>query len=430
MDVEQQRTVSALGAPWTLGEVVQQCDGQRHRESFGGHVASAAAAFAVSCRCSCGLDRVMNLCAGRVSHVLQGGHPMECGECGTVSTLDRFWWRIVPLGADPELWGMSNGEGLGDNASGDDSASETGQRDAELQAIAQNEPAGCADNDAQWLQLFEQELRASGATEKTLTGMLSTLRTLRSRSGVSFAEITREQLLQFLAAPGWQPATRRTYRTTLTRFFRWAADEGLRSGDPAARLPRVKLPYSEPNPLTTAEVQLLLSSGMYRKGRLMVLLAAYQGLRASEIAALHSDDIDLEAGMLTVVNGKGGSTLRRPLHRLVLEQLRELDASGYLFPSPNGGHVKGTAVSKSISTAMRRVGLEGHRPHQLRSWHATELVRAGVDTVTVQHSMRHATLGTLHKYVHPSAADIDAALEQLPAVDVPRSTHRKRRERD
>jgi integrase/recombinase XerD len=101
----------------------------------------------------------------------------------------------------------------------------------------------------------------------------------------------------------------------------------------------------------------------------------------------------------------------------VLELASGFPADDYWFPGNGAPHIDGRSVSSTLSHAMSRAGIAGHRPHQLRAWHATELIRAGVDAVTVQHSMRHATLGTLHKYIHPDAADVRSALELLPRID-------------
>jgi len=227
--------------------------------------------------------------------------------------------------------------------------------------------------------------------------------------------VTRDQLIAYLGTEGWSPLTRRTYRTTLVSFYEWATQTGLVPVNPASRLPRTRVPYSEPNPLSTDQINRLLGSGVRRRTQMMILLAAYQGLRAAEIARVHGRDvIDCT---LHVPEGKGGTSLRRPLHPAVLATSAGFPRDGYWFPGNGRPHIDGRSVSATIGQAMRRAGIEGHRPHQLRAWHATELIRAGVDAVTVQHSMRHATLGTLHKYVHPDAADVRAAISLLPRLE-------------
>ncbi len=48
----------------------------------------------------------------------------------------------------------------------------------------------------------------------------------------------------------------------------------------------------------------------------------------------------------------------------------------------------------------------------------TALVEAGADVVTAQHAMRHASPATLQRYVRPSMANVSAAMDRLPVLEV------------
>lgn len=394
MERKLSRSLSEVELDARVIQLPRRCDGLAHATGTRGHDATAHASVRVHCRCDCGIDETMLLCASRVQFVLAAGE-MDCGACGATHDVREFWDRIDAL---------------------DDGADATG-----APAVAQSH------GDEQVLQAWHHDLVARGCTEKSITGMLSAVHSFAKRVGIPLAHVTRDHVVEYLASPGWTAGTRRTYRTTLSGFYDWMTERGEVASNPAARLPRVRLPYSEPDPLTTEQIETLMNSGIYAKTRMMVLLAAYQGLRVSEIAAVHSRDVDLDEGWLHIPNGKGGTSLRRPLHHLVLEHARRMDApNGYWFPGLHGRpHISGSSVSQTLSNAMRRAGIVGHRPHQLRAWHATEMVHAGVDAITVQHSMRHATLGTLHKYVHPSAARVSEGMSALPVVTL-REHHLRR----
>ncbi len=360
------------------------CEGTAHPSGIKGHDGGRAS-WVVHYRCDCGVRGLMMLCDGRVKYVLGLGE-ISCGGCGRIHSARAFWHRIEPI-LDPDFAG--------------------------------DERARDALGDDELVDLWAGDLRARACRPKTVAVMTSTMRSFAKRTAPTpLLAVTREQIIGYLGTEGWSPRTRRTYRTTLATFYDWAVLTDRIAANPAARLPRPRVPYSEPNPLSTEQIETLLGSGVRRRTRMMILLAAYQGLRASEISAVHGSDVD--RGILHVPDGKGGTSLRRPLHPLVAEVAESFPTDGYWFPGNNGrAHVDGRSVSTTIGKAMRRAGITGHRPHQLRAWHATELIRAGVDAVTVQHSMRHATLGTLHKYVHPDAADVRSALSQLPRVHVP-----------
>ena len=387
---ERPATIPDSLAAW---DFAPRCEGTAHPNGTKGHD-SGPARYAVHIRCACGLAAVMLFCAGRVSYVL-AGDVIECGACGRVSAVRAFWERIEPIDAQ--------------------------QHEAPQHEAPQHDSAPRAAHIAHEgddLSEWAADLRARACRPKSIQDMTSTMRTFRKRiaPGLALRAVTRTDIVDFLGTPGWAPLTRRTYRTTISAFYEWLTLTGRIPANPAARLPRTRVPYSEPNPLTTEQVQQLLDSGVRRRTRVMILLAAYQGLRASEVAAVHGDDV--RDGMLHVPNGKGGTSLYRPLHPLIEAEAKHMPRDAYWFPGNAAEHVAGRSVSSTVSAAMRRAGIVGHRPHQLRAWHATELIRAGVDAVTVQHSMRHATLGTLHKYVHPDAANVRAAMNLLPRIDV------------
>ena len=94
---------------------------------------------------------------------------------------------------------------------------------------------------------------------------------------------------------------------------------------------------------------------MHARTRSMCLLAAYQGLRVSEIAKFRGSDIDPVARELRVI-GKGGVDAVLPLHPII-EAEAEKYGPGWWFPQwkPNalgetGGHVLGRSVSTIIAT--------------------------------------------------------------------------------
>jgi len=60
----------------------------------------------------------------------------------------------------------------------------------------------------------------------------------------------------------------------------------------------------------------------------------------------------------------------------------------------------GERMAKARSWA--RAGVTGHRPHDLRATFATALIREGIDLVTVQSYLGHASVATTQRYVLPN----------------------------
>ncbi|MGG7509382.1 tyrosine-type recombinase/integrase [Plantibacter sp. YIM 135249] len=286
-----------------------------------------------------------------------------------------------------------------------------------------HETATISDEDA--FNVWVLHMRSASCTERTIKERSIVYRSLGQFLAHPVLEATRHELISFLARPHLSPKTRQNYKSFLHTFFTLMQDEGLRIDNPAARLPRGRTVRVEANPFSTDDVQRLLSSGIYGKTLMMVLLAAYQGFRAVEIAATSGANIDWETGQILTVEAKGGFEVWRPLHPLIIEHALanrdKFPIDGFWFPGigPNtGGHVNAKSVSNTLSKAVHRAGIK-HRPHQLRAWYATELVESGADMLTVQHAMRHANANTLKHYVKPSAKLITEAIGRLPLVNVP-----------
>lgn len=235
-------------------------------------------------------------------------------------------------------------------------------------------------------------------------------------------ELDVEDVLGFLSGT-FQASTRQTYHVNLDSWFRWMELMGVRDDNPMRRLSIPKAKRRAPRTVATAHVVRLLETRMHARTRSMCLLAAYQGLRVSEIAKFRGSDIDPVARELRVI-GKGGVDAVLPLHPII-EAEAEKYGPGWWFPQwkPNalgetGGHVLGRSVSTIIANAMRRAKIPGSA-HSLRHWYATELLRAGVDCRIVMELMRHASLATTQRYLHVDDSQRRAGLLLLPDATRP-----------
>lgn len=251
------------------------------------------------------------------------------------------------------------------------------------------------------------------------------LQSLERRAGKPLIECERRDLIKFLARPELSGSTRQHYKSNLITFYTWLQDEGYRLDNPAIRLPKVHVVVPQPDPVSTLDIEQLLVS-VYRPARIKILLYALQGMRASELAAIEGRHIDRDRRTVHIPDGKGGKEAWIPLHPAIAEISKTMP-DGFWFPSYRlpGDHVTGNSVSHVLSLAMRRVGLDRHRPHQLRAWFATEMLRAGADSAIVQACMRHSSLETLKRYAVPSHEQTLAAVTGLPTVRIPEKVQRR-----
>lgn len=282
-------------------------------------------------------------------------------------------------------------------------------------------------NDNEILNLWAAYMRAQNCTDRTISERLIFMRSVARHTSADLPAVTKHQLIAFLGKTdkhgrGLTGRTKQNYRSCLHTFFTWLQDEELRLDNPAAKLPRPRVEYHEPNPVTTEQLQTVLNSGIYGHTILKVLLYSYQALRASEIAAVAGENIDWTRQRILTVEGKGRKEVWRPIHAIVWEYItvNNYPRTGFFFPGLiEGAHIRGGSVSNALNAAFRRAGIADHTCHNMRAWHATELLEIGEDSLTVQYSMRHSDGQSLKKYDRPSDERLRRAGERLPGVIVP-----------
>ena len=185
---------------------------------------------------------------------------------------------------------------------------------------------------------------------------------------VTLHTATVADLVEFLDR--WPaPQSRYSVRSDLRQFYRWARTRGLYDGDdPTDGLPPVKVPRRAATPIPADDVRQLLATITRRRDLLIVMLAAYAGLRISEISAIRGEDVDLGAGLLIVRAGKGGSDGIVPLAAELAAELADWPSRGRLVP------ISGPAVGDRIRTLLRAARIDG-RPHDLRHSFGTQAAR-------------------------------------------------------
>lgn len=192
----------------------------------------------------------------------------------------------------------------------------------------------------------------------------------------------------------------------LRSFFRFLRLRGDISIDLAGAVPSVaEWRFSTlPRSLEAEDVERLLRScdqgtPTSLRDHAILLLLARLGLRSGEVIALTLDDIDWEAGELTV-RGKGGRQDRLPIPRDVgkamatyLRRGRPPSSTRRVFvrvKAPRGG-LERSAVGCVVKRALARADL--HPPHRgshlLRHSLATQLLRKGASLAEIGEILRH-----------------------------------------
>jgi integrase/recombinase XerC len=192
--------------------------------------------------------------------------------------------------------------------------------------------------------------------------------------------------------------SRATYLSHLQCFFRWACAEGCLEVDPTQKVQPPKLRRNLPRPIPDPALQKALKSANPLM-KAWLLLAAYQGMRAQEIAGLRVEDVDGVAGLLRVVEAKGGRERMLPLHPAVRRALEALPLpiEGYAFRKSDGSRATPGMVAHAMGAYLHRLGIQS-TPHSLRHWFGTGIYRGTKDLRLTQELMGHASPSTTAVY--------------------------------
>ena len=204
--------------------------------------------------------------------------------------------------------------------------------------------------------------------------------------------------------------------SALRSFLRYARYCGDVTLDLAAAVPVVanwSMP-SIPRAIGADQVRQLLASidrrtAIGRRDYAIVLLLARLGLRSGEVAFLELDDLDWDAGEVSV-RGKGDHLTALPLPAEVGEAIaaylrhgRPRSTGRRVFlrsKAPIRGFLSQCAIGSIIRHALQRTGIRAPTTgaHQFRHALATQMLRHGASLTEIGEVLRHRSLQTTTIY--------------------------------
>jgi integrase len=229
------------------------------------------------------------------------------------------------------------------------------------------------------------------------------------------------------------PALCADVKRLLSKVFKKAQAEDLITKNP---LSGVKLPpvhRREVKPLTPEQVK-AIADNILPRYRAAVLIAAYGGLRVSEIGGLRAEDVNLRTGKINIrqaVAKGGGVHVNKPktragkrtvaLPEFVLIELGKhilafppTPEGARVFSTSTGGYVQADAINKPFRHACDKAGLPDVHFHDLRHTAASLAIAAGASPKAVQERLGHANISvTLDTYSHLFGGEDEAIAERL-----------------
>ena len=281
--------------------------------------------------------------------------------------------------------------------------------------------------------LREERGLAASTIVRYQSVMLQFFNEVFGEADVELSEITPNHIIDFVRK---QAVIRKTHAKAITSslrsFLRYSWYQAWTSIDLSAAVPRVATwtMASIPKALPQDQVELLLAGFSRRTPRerrdyAILLLLARLGLRAGEIASLRLEDIDWEAGLVTV-HGKTGHRPRLPLSEEVgraissyLHEGRPKTKHRAVFlraRAPVRGFRQAQAVTHIVERALTRAGIKSQRrgAHLFRHALATEMLRQGASLSEIGELLGHQKPDTTAIYAKVDLVSLRTLAMQWP----------------
>ena len=137
--------------------------------------------------------------------------------------------------------------------------------------------------------------------------------------------------------------------------------------------------------------------------------------RVSTFCQLQARHISFREREIEVI-GKGDKRRAVPIRQALASELRQhLDGreSGYMFPSPRGGHYSERRVQQIVKEAAKEAGLTKRvYPHLLRHTMAQRLAYRGMPENLLQRFLGHDHPATTQVYYEPSRPQVKEAFRE------------------
>jgi integrase/recombinase XerD len=305
------------------------------------------------------------------------------------------------------------------------------------------------------LERFLRGLAARDASEHTRRSYRTTIAAyldwLADR-GADWRAPSRADLRAYLAHLGGRSARSSVAQrlAAIRSFHRYAAREGMATGDPWGAIATPRLPRRLPRVLEVDQVERLLAAvdaelaaadlaapnridlatALALRDRALVETAYAAGLRISELASADLASLELQRGEIRVL-GKGRKErvglIGRPARAALAAYLEDgrpillarrvappagagVDEPVEIFLNHLGRPLGVRGLRYRLDLLRRRAGLpDGVSPHTLRHSFATHLLDGGADLRVVQELLGHESLATTQVYTHVSPARLRAA---------------------
>lgn len=229
-----------------------------------------------------------------------------------------------------------------------------------------------------------------------------------------------------LTTEGMAPKGVELVHTVISGAYKFALQEDLVWRNPAKSVTPPKVVRKDVEPPEISKVKEILQLAEQERHSLYpcLYLMAHTGLRRGEALGLRHQDMNLEVGLISVVQTVGRSlhkgiiieptkttysrrivdldddtvaVLRAHIGKQLLHRM-ELDGAyednGLVFPDALGKPLNPMTLTRAFQSFAKRLGLTGAKLHDLRHFHASVMLQNGQSLLLVSKRLGHASIAT------------------------------------
>lgn len=175
------------------------------------------------------------------------------------------------------------------------------------------------------------------------------------------------------------------------------------------QIPLAKKASKLPVVLSRENIDMMISSTVNIKHRLILMFLYYAGLRLDEVRNLKWSDIDFERGTIHLKKAKGDRERIIFLHQKLKSMLHIYGHKdyGFIFISQRGNRYSKKAIQEIVKKASFQSNVNKKAtPHSLRHSFATHLLDRGADIRHIQRLLGHKDIRTTQIYTHVTAHEL------------------------
>jgi len=242
---------------------------------------------------------------------------------------------------------------------------------------------------------------------------------LSEKSGGSLKDASNTDIIAYLFKlknSGKSAATVNRKTASLRTFYNYLLEQSYITANPTANIKSPKITRREPEYLSIADVDKLLSlpdgsiKGVRDRAILEILYAT--GIRVSEIIEANVEDVNLRMGFITCSGEFGkariipmGRPARAAMEEYIFEARAKLLKAGRsdvqaLFVNYMGERITRQGLWKLLKEYAKQAGIDGKiTPQTLRNSFAVHMIQNGADLKSLQELLGHEDISATQVYL-------------------------------